>query len=93
MAAEEINFEELDYRGLRRVYLQNIRMRTIAECETLLAVIDALRLDRPMESDKSGERIALQTLDKTQLRAERQLGILQHCNRPPVSIVPPDDLH
>lgn len=93
MAAEEINFADLDYRGLRRVYIENIQMRTIAECQNLLAAIRVLRLDRPMESDKSGERISLQTLDKTEQEAKEAIGIFQLCDRRPRVIVPPDDLH
>lgn len=93
MAAEDIQFAELDYAGLRRVYIENVQMRTIAECENLLAAIRVMRLDRPMESDKSGERFSVQTLDRTEEDAKRKLGILQICNQPPVSYVPPDDLH
>jgi hypothetical protein len=91
--ADEIQFDELTYAELRKVYLRNIRMRTVGECETLLAAVRALRIDRPTESDKSGERFAMQTLDRTEDAAEKQLGILRLVCRPNVSYLPPDDLH
>lgn len=93
MAAGDVNFAELDYAGLRRVYIENIQMRSIEECENLLAAIRVLRLDRPTESDKSGERIALETLKSTEEDAKRKLGVLRLTCQQPVSYLPPDDLH
>ena len=91
--ADEINFAELTYAEKRKVYLENVQMRTIEECEPLLAAVRALRIDRPLESDKSGERIAMSTLDRTEDAAQKQRGIFLLACRPNVSYLPPDDLH
>lgn len=93
MAADSIDFKQLTYAEIEDVYLDNLAMSTVAQCTNLLQAIRALRLRRPQESDKSGERIAMADLSPTEQECRRELAILQLGSRCPTIIVPPDDLH
>lgn len=93
MGASTIRFRDLTYAEIENVYLDNIGLETIDECVTLLKAIRALRLRRPTESEKSGERITLESLMRTEEEAHKALAILRMASRCPTIIVPPDDLH
>ena len=86
------NLESLDYPGLMQVFRRNARLRSIAECEEMLATIEVLEAIRPAEQEHAGERLSTRALDATRQRALKRLGAYKYQCRRPVAIITQDNL-
>jgi hypothetical protein len=87
-----LNLPAMNYAELRLAYFANLHMRTLEECDNLLAVLDAMDIYRPMEVDHAGEKLAPRELMAARQRAQKRRGIFHMAARPPISIIPPDNL-
>lgn len=92
MAHSEISFESLSYTEVREVYLRNIQMATIDQCDSVLAAIAAFDLIRPSEIEEQGQRITPRELNSSRERALKQRGILSWCTHRTPTYVPTSEL-
>ena len=88
----EIDFANLSYAALIRVYHENNGMENAEQCRTLLRAIRSLRVVRPTETEKAGERISFQVLDRVEDDAKAQLASFNHYAAPIETVVPEDSL-
>jgi len=91
MATSDISFEALSYQEVKEIYLRNIRMGTIDECDSVLASIAAMDLI-PIEIEEQGQRVTRHELNSMRERALKARGVLSFCGRRTPTYIPTGEL-